>query len=165
MYNDRIDLTLAPEDLTAADAALDTVEQKFAALPTVSDQDRKHYAKMGLKNAAIVFQILEVGRMNPDLLPRGLDLAKVERDLKAREELMPRLIQSQRVTERLEDSVLLLGVDLYAAALSIYYSLKRNAQTAAMKSTVAELSQAFARPRKPKEPAPELVTTSTGVKA
>ncbi|MHA3772811.1 hypothetical protein ACXR0O_14860 [Verrucomicrobiota bacterium sgz303538] len=153
MYNDRIDVAFTAEDLTAADGGLDAVEQKFAPLPTVTDQDRKHLAKMGLKNAAIALRIIEVGMANPDLLPRGLDLAKIERDLKAHEDLIPRMIQSQRITERLEDSVLLLGVDIYAAALSIYYSLKRNAQTAAMKSTVAELSQVFARPRKAKQPA------------
>jgi hypothetical protein len=48
------------------------------------------------------------------------------------------------------DSMLLTGVDIYAAALSIYHCLRRNADTTSLKDTVDELKKGFARPTRKK---------------
>lgn len=67
----------------------------------------------------------------------------------------PLLIHSRRYTGRLEDTRVLLGVDIYVAALAIYHSLKRNAHTTSLRATLAELARGFARARQT-EPEPEL---------
>ena len=162
MYIDRIDITLASENMTGANGGFTTADSNLTALPSVSVADRKRLAKMGLKNEALALQIIEVGRANPDLIPRGIDFEKIDRDIAARAQVNQLLMPARRVTGRLDDAKLLLGVDIYAAALAIYHSLKRNANTTSLKSTVEELSRAFARTnRSEPEPAPVSVMAET----
>ncbi|RYD42285.1 MAG: hypothetical protein EOP83_32900 [Verrucomicrobiaceae bacterium] len=154
MYTDRIDLTFVAEDLTAAAAGL-TAAEGALILPSLNPVDRKHLPKIGMKNEALALQIIEVGRANPDLIPRGIDFAKIDRDIAARAQVNPLLIQSRRYTARLEDTRLLLGVDIYVVALAIYHSLKRNARSADLRASVEELTRGFARVRQT-EPEPEI---------
>lgn len=156
MYIDRIDVTLSSENMTAVSGGFTVAESNLTVLPSVSAADRKRLAKMGLKNEALALQIIEVGRANPDLIPRGIDFEKIDRDIAARAQVNQLLMPSRRVTSRLDDAKLLLGVDIYAAALAIYHSLKRNAKTTSLQSTVDELSRAFAKTGRT-EPEPEPV--------
>ncbi|MHA3770422.1 hypothetical protein ACXR0O_02665 [Verrucomicrobiota bacterium sgz303538] len=168
MYIDRIDLTLPEADIATLLAAFTSAEASLEFLPSVSTPDRKRYAKLGLKNESLAKQIIEVGRANPDLIPRGINFEKIDRDLIAREQLRTLKIILERLLGRVNDAMLLTGVDIYAAALSIYHCLRRNADTASLKEVVDELKRGFARPsRKKKEQseaapavAPELVKGS-----
>ena len=154
MYIDRIDLVLPQPDIASILAAYSGAEALLEPLPSVSKADRKRYAKLGLKNEALALQIIEVGRANPDLIPRGIDFEMIDRDITARAQLKLLKIQLQRMLSRVDDAMLLLGVDVYAAALSMYHCLRRNADTASLKETVDELRKGFARPsRKKKEEA------------
>jgi len=164
MYIDRIDIVLPEADIASILAAYTGAETLLEPLPSVSKADRKHYAKLGLKNEALALQIIEVGRANPDLIPRGIDFEMIDRDITAREQLKLLKIQLQRMLERVDDAMLLLGVDVYAAALSMYHCLRRNADTTSLKETVDELRKGFARPSRKKkadaEPAPPAQETS-----
>lgn len=162
MYIDRIDFTLAPETLTRAVNGFGSIAELMDLLPAISDGDRKRLSKMGLKNEALALQIIEVGRLNPNLISRGIDFEMIDRDIAARAQLNPLLIQSEWVSGRIKDARMLLGIDIYAAALSIYNSLRRNAQTASLRATVDQLAQGFARPsRKKPESTPEASDTGS----
>jgi hypothetical protein len=156
MFIDRIDRTFAAEDLTGLDTGFTSVEDFLATLPVVSDAERKYFSKLGLKNEGLALRIIEAGRLHPEVLSRGLDFTKIDRDLIARAQLLGPLNRAQYAVTRLQDARLLLGVDLYAAALSIYNSLRRNAQTASLRTIVEELRLGFARgPRTTTAPAPD----------
>ena len=73
MYIDRIDLTLPEADIASLLSSFLSAEEKLQALPAVSKGDRKRYAKLGLKNEGLALQIIEVGRYNPDVIPRGIN--------------------------------------------------------------------------------------------
>ena len=162
MYIDRIDLVLPQTDITSVLANLASASGTLEPLPSVSTADRKRYAKLGLKNEALALQIIEVGRANPDLIPRGIDFEKIDRDCVAREQLRTLKIMLEAILGRVNDSMLLTGVDIYAAALSIYHCLRRNADTTSLKDTVDELKRGFARPsRKKKQPEPQAAPTQT----
>ncbi|RYD64769.1 MAG: hypothetical protein EOP84_32450 [Verrucomicrobiaceae bacterium] len=155
MYIDRIDLTFVAEDLTQLDTDFTSIEQFLNTLPVVSDAERKYMSKLGMKNEGLALRIIEAGRLHQNVISRGIDFTKIDRDLTARAQLLGPLNRAQYAVTRLQDARLLLGVDLYAAALSIYNSLRRNAQTASLRAIVDELSQGFARPRRTTpEPAP-----------
>ncbi len=160
MFIDRIDLSLASEDLTGLGGNFTSIEQFLATLPVVSNMERKYLSKLGMKNEGLALRIIEAGRLHPDVLSRGIDFAKIDRDLIARAQLLGPLNRAQHAVTRLQDVRLLLGVDLYAAALSIYNSLRRNAQTASLRAIVEELSQGFARPRRNQTTEPETPTDS-----
>lgn len=151
MYIDRIDLTLPQADITSLLASFLSAEEKLQALPSVSKGDRKRYAKLGLKNEGLALQIIEVGRYNPDVIPRGINFEQIDRDLVARNQLRTLKLALERLLGMVEDSMLLTGVDIYAAALSIYHCLRRNAETTSLREVVAELKRGFARPSRKKK--------------
>ncbi|MHA3769965.1 hypothetical protein ACXR0O_00345 [Verrucomicrobiota bacterium sgz303538] len=161
MYTDRIDLTLPEADIATLLAAFLSAEASLEFLPSVSTPDRKRYAKLGLKNESLAKQIIEVGRANPDLIPRGINFEKIDRDLVAREQLRSLKIILERLLGRVNDAMLLTGVDIYAAALSIYHCLRRNADTASLKEVVDELKRGFARPNRKKKEEVEATPTAT----
>lgn len=78
MYIDRIDTTFSAEDLAAAAGGL-TAAEAALLLPSLSPGNRKHLPKIGVKNEALALQIIEVGRANPEIIPRGIDFAKIDR--------------------------------------------------------------------------------------
>src|SRR6478735_8402109 len=114
MYIDRIELVLPPADITSILAAYSGAEALLDPLPSVSKADRKRYAKLGLKNEALALQIIEVGRANPNLIPRGIDFEIIDRDITARAKITLLKTQLQQMLGRVDDAMLLLGVDIYA---------------------------------------------------
>ncbi len=151
MYNDRIDLTLPEANLEQIVSFLLSAEELLSALKSVTPTDRKHLAKLGLKNETLARDIIEVGRANLDLIPRGIDFEKIDRDLIARDQLRSLKFLLERLLGRVKDSLLLTGVDIYAAALAIYHSLRRNGERASLKEVVDELKKGFARPSRKKK--------------
>jgi len=151
MYIDRFDLTLLDSDIQSIVAELLSAEEKLHPLPSVGPGDRKHLAKLGLKNEGLARQIIEVGRANPNLIPRGIDFEQIDRDLVAREQLRTIKVLLERLLGKVTDAMLLSGVDIYAAALSIYHCLRRNADTASVRESVEELKKGFARPTRRKK--------------
>ena len=100
MYKDRIDLAVTPEDHTAVDTALLAIEQKYNFTQSLPVGDRKSLYKLGIDKEAFANQILDLAKANLDLLPKGIDLAKIERDKTAREALLPRLQRMRQMVER-----------------------------------------------------------------
>ncbi len=150
MYNDRIDLTLPEASLEQIVSFLLSAEELLSSLKSVTPTDRKHLAKLGLKNETLARDIIEVGRANLDLIPRGINFEKIDRDLIARDQLRSLKFLLERLLGKIKDSLLLTGVDIYGAALAIYHSLKRNGECASLKDVVDELKKGFARPNRKK---------------
>ena len=97
MYKDLVDFTIGAEALTAIDGGLTDVETNtdtfLVALPP---EEIKRLAKIGLKTETFAYKALELGKLNIDLLPRNLDLDKLERDVAAREQLAIRFARIKR---------------------------------------------------------------------
>ncbi|RYD69388.1 MAG: hypothetical protein EOP84_28550, partial [Verrucomicrobiaceae bacterium] len=87
MYIDRIDLSLPEEEIAALLASFLAAEEQLRVLPAVNPNDRKRYAKLGLKNEGLALQIIEVGRQNPEVIPRGINFEQIDRDITARHQL------------------------------------------------------------------------------
>ena len=146
MYIDRIDLTLPDADIASLLASFLSAGETLRPLPSVSDSDRKHYAKLGLKNEGLARRIIEVGRLHPDVIPRGISFEQIDRDLVARDQLLTLKLVLEGLLGKVNDSMLLTGVDIYAAALSIYHCLRRNAGTTGLRDVGEQLKRGFARP-------------------
>lgn len=150
-----IDITLGAESLTNLSTHLTGVESEITPIAySLDDDQRKRLHRMGLRNETFSRATLDVARQNPSLVPITIDLAAIERDLVAREQLMPTLFRLRRMTRLLEDTVIALGVDAYNGARGLYKSMKVVAEINGMDEIVADLGERFARQGQPKLEAP-----------
>ena len=152
MHTNLIDLTLAAEDLTAVDAALTAQEEVFEFAYSMEVSERAALYKIGPSTEVFAARILDLAKRNLELLPRGLDLAAIERDKVAREQLIPRLDRMRQMTERLTHFVMLLGSDYLGGTRAAYRALQANGKAAGLEDLLADIGQCFARPRTPVPP-------------
>jgi hypothetical protein len=90
MSQNLVSLSFPKADVDAIDAALATLEEKFAHLIELSVADRRSLIKMGDKSEAFCRQTLIVLDQNRQILPPTFDLAEATQDLAALDLLRPR---------------------------------------------------------------------------
>mgnify|MGYP007014263588 CR=1 FL=1 len=149
MSQNLISLQLTTADLSAVDAALKTLEDKFVGLIDLSIEQRSTVTKMGDKSEAFCRKAVEVLGNNPGVLAANYSLAEVKRDLAAFDALRPRLVRVEKLVEKMRDSQMALGSDLMTASLEGYAYLKVAGKGEALDTARAALSVRFNRgPRK-----------------
>jgi hypothetical protein len=152
MSQNLISLQLTTADLSAIDAALKTLEDKFVGLIDLSVEQRSTVTKMGDKSEAFCRKAVEVLGNNPGVLAANYSLAEVKRDLAAFDALRPRLVRAEKLVEKMRDSQMALGSDLMTASLEGYAYLKVAGKGEALDTARAALSVRFNRgPRKKAE--------------
>jgi hypothetical protein len=108
--------------------------------------------------------VIELARQNPGLIPATIELAALERDIAAREQLLPLLFRLQRLVRMLEDTTIALGVDMYEGARGLYKAMKITAEINGLVEVVAALGERFAaQGRRKQTPSEEPTPTSDGV--
>lgn len=145
MYQNKIDITMAQEDLTTADAAQTTLEGVYEFCVSVPVEERKRLFKLGDQSMAFAYQILELAKINVDLLPRNLDLTAIERDMVAWEQLSDRSLRMRQLAERMEHTTMLLGSDFLGGTLAAYKALQLNGKAAGLEAVLADIGQRFAK--------------------
>ncbi len=106
--------------------------------------------KLGPKSESFAAGILDLATQDDSFLPRSFDLQEPQQDRALREKLRPILIEVARLHEALQDTELLLGSDLYVAALEIYAAAKQHGRSEANETLLAEFGRRFARQGKKK---------------
>jgi hypothetical protein len=148
------DFDLAAEDNVTFDGAIVSAETITGLYPTETATTVKHLLKIGAKTESFSREALELGKMYSDHLPRGLNLARMEKALEMRNEIRTRYLRLLRITERLRTTMLLLGVDAYGDGLTVYNSLKRG-KDETLRQAVNYLGRHFNRVADEEEPAPD----------
>lgn len=153
------DIVLVAEDMTTLDEAVTAASTITEVFPSEEAATVKRLAKIGLKSTSFAREALDLGKLYSGLLPRDLNLAKMENTLNNRDAIRTRYNKVRQVLEKLEVMLVLLGVDAYRDGLDIYNSLKRHGTDQTMRDAVAELGRIFrktqretAEPEVPQEP-------------
>ena len=74
--------------------------------------------------------------------------------------VLPLLVTSRQITQMLEDTYLMLGVDLFNGARGLYKSMQIVADLHGLEAIVASLGEHFARGPRTTEPAPASPNTT-----
>lgn len=153
------DIVLVAEDMTTIDTGVTSALAVAEEFPSEEASTVKRLAKIGLKSESFAREALDVGKLYEGLLPRDLDLAKMEVTIANRDAIRTRYNKVRQLLERLEVTLVLLGVDAYRDGLDIYNSLKRHGTDQTMRDAVAELGRIFRKaqreieePEVPQEP-------------
>jgi hypothetical protein len=140
-----ISATLTKEDREAVIAAVATIKQKLPFLMDLTAEERKSLPKMGDKSRAFVSKALEIATQNPDFLPRSFDLEEMNRDVELLESLYPVLLALTQLQELVDDTVMAVGSDAYAAALVVYNFAKASGKGSGLDAVADEMGKRFAR--------------------
>jgi hypothetical protein len=104
------------------------VSAKLPFLITLTPEERMKLTKMGNKSAGFVQQCLQAVKDNPALMPAGFPLTEFDKDVKLAADLLPLLMLSRQLTEKLDDTLLAVGSEAMAQSLQVYGQVKLSAK-------------------------------------
>ncbi|HTP11072.1 MAG TPA: hypothetical protein VMP08_22615 [Anaerolineae bacterium] len=150
MAVNRVSAKLLSTDKDAVMQAIATIKTKLPFLIDLSPEERRALPKMGDKTSTFVTKALEVAKQNGDFLPRSFDVAEFESDVALYEELRAIALALAPLNELVDDTLLEVGSEAYAAALTVYQYAKNSGQGAGLDAVADELSKRFAKKATPK---------------
>jgi hypothetical protein len=145
MPENRISAQLGEAERQAVFAAIQTIRQKLPFLIDLTPEERRSLLKYGDKSRAFVEQALQVAEQNPDILPRTFDAGEMRNDVELFVALSSIHTAFAQLNELLDDTVLAVGSDAYAAALSVYQFARAAGKGAALDTALDGMAQRFAR--------------------
>ncbi len=155
-----IDINPAPENLASASTHIAGIRADLATiLHSLEDGQRLHNQMLGRRNETWCMEVMEIARQYPQVVAPGINMAALERDVAAREAILPLLIASRQLNQLLEDTYTMLGADLFNGSRGLYRTMKILADLHGLGAIVARLSERFARPSRRKK----AVTTASPV--
>ena len=147
MPTNRVNATLSSEDKEAVLAALKLVREKLPFLIDLSKQERKKLAAMGDTRYSFVHRALVAAEHSPEVLPRNFSIEDYRRDVELLDALLSVSQTVRRLEEGLNDTSLELGAEAYAAARTVYRSVKFDRSGAGLDETKKDLGRTF--PQRP----------------
>jgi hypothetical protein len=163
MKNHLIDITVAAEGQVALTASIAALRQELAVFAISLDPtQRKNYARLGLRNETFSRSVLDLARQKPEIVPNTIDVLALQRDVVARDLLLPLLLELKSSTQLLEDTTIALGIDIFESARGIYKSAKVTAGISGTSAIIREIGQRFAGQRRKKKSTPTTPTPTDG---
>ena len=120
-----VSIKISAEDkdkIRAAVAELNNVLKPL--LITLTPDQRREVPKMGDGTAPFVEKTLDYAKSNPEFAPRYMDVAEMEIDLIAVEDLQAIYRPMLQLIQQLDDSIMLSGSEAYVASLAYYNTVK-----------------------------------------
>jgi len=153
----KIDATISVVD---RDKILDFINQITVLLPfliNLTPEERRELPRMGDKSRAFVLASLNLAEQDDSFLPRSFDVAEMRQDEDLFNAMTMIFTALAILFERLQDTMLLTGSDLYVAALEVYDAAKRKggSDSGGLDQLLDALGQRFARRSKKADDPPK----------
>jgi hypothetical protein len=95
------------------------------------------------------------------LVPPTIEVNALERDLTARQQLAPILVQLRNLTKLAEDTHAALGIDVYNGARALYATMKVTAKVNGIADIISRIGERFkANGQRSTEPVPSPAPTT-----
>lgn len=133
-------------------AAVATIESVFAGkVVNLTPEQRKLHGRVRYDMEVWVQKVHTYMNQNPQWIPRFVNKAEHDKDMKAHNQLNPILSKLETLYRAVEDTNILLGSDIYVNSMAFYRSVKLEASgnTAGAGAVHLDLSQQFPGGRKP----------------
>jgi hypothetical protein len=147
-----VSASLSDADRDAALADLTDLETKLPFLVGLSIADRVNLNKMGNTRRSFVEQTVPIATQNAQVLPASFDLNEFKSDMALYHQLAPIMDALDRIHEKVNDTMMALGSDLYSAALEAYGYIKSAGKSQALDALREQLKASRARAPKAKTP-------------
>jgi hypothetical protein len=152
-----ISVAFTPQELTDIDTALTSVENILRnKMINLTPEERRRYASISNEIAQWVQKCRGYMNQIPSVVPGYINLPELDADMQARRDLIPRLRRTTSILESMDDTVLLLGSDVWTNCLAFYRAVKSAAQANVPGTTAIYQDLAKQFPGRPKSvpPAP-----------
>ena len=143
MTDNRVSANLSPEDIAAVQEAIVTLKQKLPFLIGLTKEERISMLKLGDKSRAFVQKTMELVKQNQDFLPRSFDVEEMQKDVDLFNDLYPILLSLQQLNEQVEDTLMVVGSEAYAAALVAYRYAKDANMGAGLDGVLDDIGRRF----------------------
>lgn len=121
--DNRLDVTLAPQEITQINAAITNIEVLMPFLTGLTIEERVAIPKINVANKAFTEDAINIAVNNPTFFPGYLNPAEMQKDLALFSQLDALATSMRRVVEKMEDTLMLAGSEAYISALAVYRSL------------------------------------------
>src|SRR3954447_24412388 len=142
---------ITPARRSAIEACYSALEEQFEQLIALGAKKRRRMSKLGLKTATFARRALDIGRQHQGVLPRNMDLEQIESDFATWEALHIQIARTQMLLQRLQDTAVQIGHDVYEETRAIYTYLQHRGEAEGLQAALEELGQMFARPKRKKK--------------
>ena len=139
-----LDVTLTSEVKATITANMDALGESLAFLTAVLPNEGRRLYRMGDKSESFVRQAHQVVRDHGDVLPLGLSLEQMDRDMDLRETLLPLQQRLSQMLRLVTDTYALAGSDLMQASMIVYRCLKSHGSGVGLNDVTASLGRRFA---------------------
>ena len=109
---------------------------------------------MGDKTVSFVRKAAEVAQQNSDFLPRSFDVTEFVQDVALFDELHAVALALAPLNELIDDTLVQVGSEAYAAALVVYQYAKNAGQGAGLDAVADDLGKRFAKKTPTPTPGP-----------
>jgi len=135
---------LTKAQLTSITNSLDTINQELDFLIGLSQQEAQRIMKMGNKSRSFVEDAIKVGIENPGMLPRTLDPERLGAKLALSGQLRGIQRSVGQLNERLSDTLMATGAELFDDARLIYQLTKTKVKPEGLVDISDNIGQRFA---------------------
>jgi hypothetical protein len=149
-----VSATLSNTDRDAVLLAISTITTKLPFLIGLSPGDRINLQKMGNVRRSFVEQTVPIASQNAQVLPASFDLNELTADMDLYRQLAPIMDALKPVFEKLDDTLLAVGSDLYAGSLEAYSYIKVAGKSQGLDALRQQLKASRQRAPKPKDNPP-----------
>lgn len=151
-----ISVSFTQQELAGLDSALSSIQTILKGkLVNLTPRERQRYASVSTEMSPWVEKCRNYMNQIPNIVPGYIDIAKLDADLKAHNDIISRLNTVKSIQEGLDDTKMLLGDDILTNCLSFYRSVKAAAQAnvPGITSISEDLSKQFIKkPTSKKQP-------------
>ena len=151
MDTNRISASISAQDQQVVMAAIADIRQKLPFLIDLTKTDRVGIPKLGDKSQAFVKKAVDIGTQHPDIFPSGF-LDEMRKDARLFEALSPIRLAIDQLQKQVDDTVMQVGAEVFAAARTVYTVTKTPFAEAKLRTAADDLGKRFGR--KSKSPAP-----------
>lgn len=152
VMQNRINATMSEADREAVLEVFTTIQTKLPFLVSLTPEERRELPKMGDRSVAFVRKSEEMAQEGAAYLPGAFNAAEFKKDLALYDALLPIYQKAVKLHEMIEDTMMLLGSDLFVAALDHYAAAKRHGSTGGLDELMTVLGQRFTRRSTPPAP-------------
>lgn len=129
MPNDnRVSATVSPTDKTAIMTKLTEIKALLPFLLNLTKEERIQLPKLGPASLAFDEHCASYMATAPNLIPPFVDAAEVTKDRNLRLVLADLLREAHKLCEMLDDTLLLVGSEIWMADLSFYQTVRQAAR-------------------------------------
>ncbi|MFN0123772.1 MAG: hypothetical protein ACKV2V_24995 [Blastocatellia bacterium] len=145
MPENRVSAALTAEDREFIVSSLTAIRARMPFLIDLTTAERRGLTKLGDKSYAFAFNALEHATQNQDMLPRKFDLEEMGRDLTLFDDLRSLLNIVNQLQHLMEDTMIQVGSEGYAAARSVYGYAMAGSDDDGLEDIALSLGQRYAR--------------------